>query len=83
MEDACAVICAEKINADFIITRDADGFKSSRIQALSASDYFTYLVNEHELTYKELFFSISNDDDITLHEPTQKRVNCRVEDWRD
>jgi predicted nucleic acid-binding protein len=54
LEDACVSVCAQKINADFIITRDAKGFKDSPTQALDAQAYFDYLATSKGLTYEEI-----------------------------
>jgi predicted nucleic acid-binding protein len=38
-EDAVQFICARKLNVDYIITRDPDGFELSTIPALSPEDF--------------------------------------------
>lgn len=72
LEDACVAQCARSLNADFIITRDRRGFEKSEIPAISASDYFGYLGSEYGLTYEELFFSNTIDDDVKLDKPVPK-----------
>ena len=46
-EDSLANVCAEKIKADYLITRDAKGFSQSNIPHGSASDFMTFV---HETT---------------------------------
>jgi predicted nucleic acid-binding protein len=53
LEDTSICVCAEKLSADFIITRDA-AFKTGRIPAIGPEDYFDYLKHERNLTYEEL-----------------------------
>lgn len=38
-EDAIQIACAETCKADFILTRDAQGYKKSSIQAITPSEY--------------------------------------------
>jgi len=40
LEDACVYQCAQKTRADFIITRDTNGFKQSLIPVLAPGDFF-------------------------------------------
>jgi predicted nucleic acid-binding protein len=58
LEDASIQVCAEKINADFIITRDK-GFPVSKIPTFDAGGYFDYLYRERGLTYEEI--TLGND----------------------
>jgi predicted nucleic acid-binding protein len=53
LEDACVLVCAEKVGADFIITRD-DGFPTSRTTTLSAEGYFDFLRRKRNISYEEL-----------------------------
>ncbi|MDR1184701.1 MAG: PIN domain-containing protein [Coriobacteriales bacterium] len=53
LEDASVYICAEKMGADFIMTRDR-GFPASGIPTLDAAGYFDYLRRERGLTYEEM-----------------------------
>ena len=40
-EDAVQSAIAERINANYIITRNANDFQSSKVQAVTPEDYFT------------------------------------------
>ena len=42
MEDALQLWCAEKIHADVMITRDAEGFPQAKIEVLSPADFLDY-----------------------------------------
>ena len=53
LEDACVEVCANKLKADWIITRDA-GFRDSSIQAIDASRYFEWLKDKRGVSYTEL-----------------------------
>jgi predicted nucleic acid-binding protein len=53
LEDASVYICAEKMGADFIVTRDRE-FPASGIRTLDAGSYFDYLRQERGLTYEEM-----------------------------
>ena len=55
LEDASVGVCAEKLGADFIITRDV-GFQTERVPMLDPQGYFDYLEREHKLRYEELGF---------------------------
>ncbi|MGI6217263.1 MAG: type II toxin-antitoxin system VapC family toxin [Coriobacteriales bacterium] len=51
LEDATIAICCKKTGADFLITRDVEGFKQLSIPALSPEDFFTMLNKKHGITY--------------------------------
>lgn len=50
-EDAVVAICAEKIKADYIITRDQYGFIDSAIPAYSPEAFFNMLEKEYGVVY--------------------------------
>ncbi|WP_101723399.1 PIN domain-containing protein [Eggerthella timonensis] len=50
-EDCLIGICAEKVKADYIITRDADGFKRSSMPAMDAPSFFAMLEEEYGIVY--------------------------------
>lgn len=50
-EDCLVSVCAEKIKADFLLTRDEKGFIESRIPTLSPSDFFNHLESEYRVVY--------------------------------
>lgn len=53
-EDCLISQAAEKIGADFILTRDARGFERSRVRALSPGAFFEWLRNERHLEYMDI-----------------------------
>ena len=50
-EDCLVSLAAEKVGADFLVTRDARGFERSRVPALSPQELFDYLERERGITY--------------------------------
>lgn len=50
-EDCLIGICAEKVKADYIIARDADGFKRSSMPAMDAPSFFAMLEEEYGIVY--------------------------------
>ena len=54
-EDACVYQCAQKVRADFIITRDPHGFERSSIPFLAPGDFFKWLQEHKGLTYAEVY----------------------------
>ncbi|MDR0514060.1 MAG: PIN domain-containing protein [Coriobacteriaceae bacterium] len=57
LEDACVCCCAQKIKADFIVTRDSKGFARSPIPPKPPDDLFSWLKEERGLVYEEVFLS--------------------------
>lgn len=53
-EDCIVSKCAEKIRADFIVTRDKKGFLQSDTPALSPGELFDLIEAKHGLTYDEV-----------------------------
>lgn len=53
-EDCLISRAAEKIGADFILTRDVRGFERSRVRALSPGAFFEWLRNERHLEYMDI-----------------------------
>ena len=51
-EDCLIAVCAEKVKADYIITRDAGGFKRSKIPAMDAPSFFTMLEEDYGIGYE-------------------------------
>ena len=56
LEDYLIAACANAIRADFIITRDKEGFSGSSIPALSPSEFFTIMESDYQITYDEIDF---------------------------
>jgi predicted nucleic acid-binding protein len=52
-EDACVSVCAKKLNADYIITRDGD-FPDAAVPRLDAAGYLRMLESEQGITYEEI-----------------------------
>lgn len=50
-ENCLIDVCAEKVKADYIITRDTDGFKRSRKPSLDAPSFFAMLEEQHGIVY--------------------------------
>lgn len=51
-EDCLIDVCAEKIKADYLLTRDEDGFKQSRMTAMTPRGLFAQLEEQLGLTYE-------------------------------
>jgi len=56
-EDACVHQCAQKVRADFIITRDREGFRRSQIPVMSPHDFFEWLKEHRGLMYEEVYLT--------------------------
>ena len=54
LEDYLIAASAQRIKADFIITRDKEGFLRSKIPAISPERFFKLLSDEHGITYDEI-----------------------------
>ena len=55
-EDCLIEVAAQKLKADFIITRDADGFKEGKTKAITPPLFFEWLKAEHNVSYEEIDF---------------------------
>lgn len=53
-EDCLVAVAAEKIGADFIITRDAKGFSRSKIKALDADAFLEWMRQKRGRSYAEM-----------------------------
>ena len=51
-EDCLIDVCSEKIKADYLLTRDKDGFKRSRTTVMKPKELFLYLEEQFGLTYE-------------------------------
>ncbi|OUO91791.1 hypothetical protein B5F40_02875 [Gordonibacter sp. An230] len=51
-EDCPIAVCAEKVKADYIIARDAGGFKRSKIPAIDAPSFFAMLEEDCGIVYE-------------------------------
>lgn len=50
-EDCLIALCAESIGADYLITRDEDGFRKSKVPVFSPDSFFAMLESEHGVVY--------------------------------
>lgn len=54
LEDFLIARCAERVRADYLITRDAGDFEHAGMPALAPSGFLRMLAEEHGLTYDEI-----------------------------
>lgn len=50
-EDCLVDVCAEKVKADFLLTRDEKGFAQAHVPVMSPGDFFNYIESEYQITY--------------------------------
>ena len=50
-EDCLISVCAEKVKAHYILTRDKNGFGESKLSSTSPQEFFSQLEQEHGLVY--------------------------------
>lgn len=53
-EDCLVAICAEKVKADYLLTRDANGFSQAKMPAMSPAAFFTMLEADYGLVYDDV-----------------------------
>ena len=53
LEDFLIARCAQSEGADYLITRDAEGFESSKVPALSPEQFFMVMQEEYGVVYNE------------------------------
>lgn len=51
MEDCLIAICAEKVHADYLVTRDADGFADSTVEAIDPGSLIAKVEEERGISY--------------------------------
>jgi predicted nucleic acid-binding protein len=51
-EDCLIDVAAKKLDADFIITRDTDGFEKARTPVKTPRDLFEWLSSAHKISYE-------------------------------
>lgn len=56
LEDFLVARCAERIGADCLITRDAEGFAASAVPVLSPAGFFDMMERDHGIVYDEVDF---------------------------
>lgn len=50
-EDCLVDVCAEKVKADFLLTREEKGFAQAHVPVMSPGDFFNYIESEYQITY--------------------------------
>ncbi len=53
-EDCLVEQCSQKLKAEFILTRDKEGFSKSDATVLSPSEFFAMLAEEYGITYDSI-----------------------------
>lgn len=56
LEDFVIARCAERIKADWIITRDKNGFLDSKVPACAPLDFFKWLEEVYGVEYEDIEF---------------------------
>lgn len=51
MEDCLIAICAEKVRADYLVTRDAKGFSQSKVEAISPQELIAKVESTFGISY--------------------------------
>jgi predicted nucleic acid-binding protein len=51
LEDCLVEQCSRKLKADFILTRDLEGFSKSAATVLSPTDFFSLFAEQYGITY--------------------------------
>ena len=51
-EDCLVNVCAEKVKADYLITRDANGFRNARIPHGTASEFMDFVYEKTHTRYE-------------------------------
>lgn len=54
LEDCLIALAAEKVGADYLITRDSKGFSRSMVPVLTPNEWLTYMEKERRLVYDEV-----------------------------
>lgn len=54
LEDCLIALAAERVGADYLITRDAKGFARSTVPAVSPDAWLNIMREEHSLDYGEV-----------------------------
>ena len=55
-EDCLIDVCAKRVKADYLITRDKDGFKASQVPWYAPVDFFAMLKRDYGIVYDEVEF---------------------------
>lgn len=54
LEDFLVARCAERVQADYLLTRDEKGFAQSAVPVLSPAGFFEMLEHDHGIVYDEV-----------------------------
>ena len=54
LEDFLVARCAERVQADYLLTRDEKGFVQSAVPVLSPAGFFEMLEHDHGIVYDEV-----------------------------
>lgn len=55
-EDCLVALCAERVRADYLITRDPKGFERSSVPVMSPQDWLAMMHDEKGLAYEAVSF---------------------------
>lgn len=61
-EDCLIDVCAEKVRADYLLTRDAKGFVDVHVPVMTPVDFFDYLLQEYRVDYGIVDLNDEDDD---------------------
>ena len=56
-EDCLVAVAAQKVGADFILTRDMPGFAQSKVPAMRPDEFFGWLLRERHISYADIDLS--------------------------
>lgn len=59
LEDCLIEQCARKTKAEFLLTRDSDGFSQSLSTVLSPAEFFDYVLEHYGLSYEAIDVELS------------------------
>lgn len=55
-EDCLVSRCADKVKADYLVTRDEDGFRNARVTPVHPRDLLERIREDHGIEYEEIDF---------------------------
>ena len=55
-EDCLVAVCAERVQADYLITRDKSGFARSKVPAISPSEFLDWIEDRYGFRYDTIAF---------------------------
>lgn len=63
-EDCLIALAADKVKADYLITRDSKGFERSSVPPMSPSDWLVMMERDHRLTYDSVTLDASASEGV-------------------